>query len=109
MRYLTTLLLAALTFVVPLAIVPLAITAHAATLDEILAGPQRDPANAARDVYRHPKEVLEFFGVTPASRSSRSGRAAAGTPKFWVPICAITASTMRRGLRRRRKTSRRIS
>jgi len=41
---------------------------HAAqTLDEILAGPQRDPANAARDVYRHPKEVLEFFGVKPDS------------------------------------------
>jgi len=42
--------------------------AHAAqTLDEILAGPQRDPANAARDVYRHPKQVLEFFGVKPDS------------------------------------------
>lgn len=42
--------------------------AHAAqTLDEILAGPQRDPANVARDVYRHPKQVLEFFGVKPDS------------------------------------------
>ncbi len=67
MRYLTTLLLATLTFIVPLAVVPLATTAHAASLDEILAGPQRDAANAARDVYRHPKETLEFFGVTPAS------------------------------------------
>jgi predicted methyltransferase len=39
----------------------------AQTLDEILAGPQRDPANAARDVYRHPKQALEFFGVQPDS------------------------------------------
>ena len=45
----------------------LACTANAATLDEILAGPQRDPANAARDVYRHPKETLEFFGIKPDS------------------------------------------
>jgi predicted methyltransferase len=39
----------------------------AQTLDEILSGPQRDPANAARDAYRHPKQVLEFFGVKPDS------------------------------------------
>ena len=56
MRHLAILLLATLTF-----------AAEAASLDEVLAGSQRDPANAARDVYRHPKEVLEFFGVTPAS------------------------------------------
>jgi predicted methyltransferase len=41
--------------------------AYAATLDEVLAGPQRDPANVARDAYRHPKAVLEFFGVQPTS------------------------------------------
>jgi predicted methyltransferase len=41
--------------------------AHAAALDEILAGSQRDPANVARDVYRHPKQTLEFFGVKPDS------------------------------------------
>ena len=65
MRHLT-MLLAALTLVMPLAIVPAA-TANAASLDEVLAGPQRAPSNAARDVYRHPKETLEFFGVTPTS------------------------------------------
>ena len=43
-------------------------SAHAVqTFDAILAGPQRDPANAARDVYRHPQQVLEFFGVKPDS------------------------------------------
>src|SRR5215470_8250141 len=50
------------------ALTMLTLAAHAAqTLDEILAGPQRDPANAARDVWRHPKQVLEFFGVKPDS------------------------------------------
>ncbi len=56
MRNLTILLLAAL-----------ALPANATTLDEVLAGSHRDPANAARDAYRHPKETLEFFGVTNAS------------------------------------------
>jgi len=43
--------------------------AHAAgveaTLDQILAGSHRDPRNVARDVYRHPKEGLMFFGIRP--------------------------------------------
>jgi len=34
-------------------------------LDRILAGDQRPAANRARDVYRHPKETLQFFGVQP--------------------------------------------
>ncbi|HEU0154135.1 MAG TPA: methyltransferase [Arenimonas sp.] len=32
----------------------------------ILAGAWRDPANAARDGFRHPRETLEFFGVGPS-------------------------------------------
>ncbi|MGP1680494.1 MAG: class I SAM-dependent methyltransferase [Burkholderiales bacterium] len=32
-------------------------------LAQWLAAPQRTPANAARDRYRHPREVLAFFGV----------------------------------------------
>ena len=32
-------------------------------LDAILAGDWRDPANVARDAYRHPRETLAFFGV----------------------------------------------
>lgn len=35
------------------------------TLDQILAGSHRDPKNAARDVYRHPKQGLLFFGIRP--------------------------------------------
>ncbi len=37
----------------------------AADLDRVLAGEQRSEANRARDVYRHPKETLLFFGIRP--------------------------------------------
>ena len=37
----------------------------AAQLDEVLAGSWRSAANRARDVYRHPKATLQFFGVRP--------------------------------------------
>ena len=34
-------------------------------LTAIMAGDQRSEANRARDVYRHPKETLLFFGIRP--------------------------------------------
>jgi predicted methyltransferase len=34
-----------------------------AALDDAIAGSWRDPANIARDAWRHPKETLSFFGV----------------------------------------------
>ena len=40
-------------------------TADGAALDAALKGDWRDPKNAARDIYRHPKETLSFFGITP--------------------------------------------
>lgn len=40
-------------------------SATAADLDRVLAGDQRSDANRARDVYRHPKETLLFFGIRP--------------------------------------------
>ena len=39
--------------------------AGAARLDAAIAGSWRTPANRARDVYRHPKATLQFFGVRP--------------------------------------------
>lgn len=33
--------------------------------DQTLAGSHRSPENKARDVYRHPKETLQFFGLKP--------------------------------------------
>mgnify|MGYP004710117541 CR=1 FL=1 len=37
----------------------------AAQFDQAIAGSWRSPQNKARDVYRHPKEMLTFFGVRP--------------------------------------------
>jgi len=34
-----------------------------ATLAQLLKAPYRTPANVARDIYRHPVEVLSFFGI----------------------------------------------
>jgi predicted methyltransferase len=34
-----------------------------AKLLAVLAGPQRTPEERARDIYRHPRETLEFFGI----------------------------------------------
>ena len=39
--------------------------ADAAALDAVLTGDWRGAENTARDVYRHPKETLAFFGVKP--------------------------------------------
>jgi len=39
--------------------------ATSAALDTILADPHRSDANRARDMWRHPKETLLFFGLRP--------------------------------------------
>jgi|SRR5215469_13922110 len=36
-----------------------------AALTQAIQGSWRDPANATRDQYRHPKQTLEFFGLKP--------------------------------------------
>jgi predicted methyltransferase len=41
----------------------------AEALTTILAGDQRSSENRARDVYRHPKETLLFFGIRPEMRA----------------------------------------
>lgn len=40
-------------------------SSSASSIDAALAGGWRSPANRARDVYRHPKATLQFFGVQP--------------------------------------------
>lgn len=42
---------------------PVTDAATTATLERVLAGDHRSDANRARDVYRHPKETLTFFGL----------------------------------------------
>lgn len=49
----------------PAGAAPALAPADAAALDAALKGDWRDPKNVARDAYRHPKETLSFFGVTP--------------------------------------------
>ncbi len=44
-----------------------AFAADSPSLDKIMAGDHRSDTNRARDVYRHPKETLAFFGVKPES------------------------------------------
>ncbi len=46
--------------VVPL---PSSDAATLAALDRVIAGPHRSDASRARDVYRHPRETLAFFGI----------------------------------------------
>jgi predicted methyltransferase len=60
--------LAALSTASLLATVAVAQTAPALSgIDKALAGANRSEANRARDIYRHPKETLAFFGVKPES------------------------------------------
>jgi predicted methyltransferase len=40
--------------------------ANAALLDAAISGPQRGDKARERDVYRHPKETLQFFELTPS-------------------------------------------
>jgi predicted methyltransferase len=42
---------------------PVTDAATLATLDRVLAGDHRSPANRARDAWRHPEQTLEFFGL----------------------------------------------
>src|SRR4051812_20021073 len=44
---------------------PLAVFAKDEALAKAIAGPQRTPALAERDKFRHPQEELEFFGIRP--------------------------------------------
>ena len=48
-----------------LALPALAADDSAAAITAALKGAWRQPANAARDKYRHPQETLEFFGLKP--------------------------------------------
>lgn len=47
------------------ALLPALSAAADAALQQAIANPQRTPANVERDVYRHPRETLEFMGIRP--------------------------------------------
>ena len=71
------------------ALIVLGSTASAQSLDPALKvlidGPQRAENNRARDVYRHPAEVLPFFGVKPESVVVEILPGASG---YWTEILA---------------------
>jgi predicted methyltransferase len=54
-------------------------------LAAIIDGPQRSEANKARDQYRHPLEVLTFFGV---EADSKVVEVVPGKAGYWVEILA---------------------
>ncbi|GAA4341576.1 class I SAM-dependent methyltransferase [Pigmentiphaga soli] len=58
-------ILAALAGAAPLGAAGAAPAAEVPSLDAVIAGPQRSAANKARDVYRHPRQTLQFFGLQP--------------------------------------------
>jgi predicted methyltransferase len=55
------------------------------TLAALVDGPQRSDANKARDRYRHPLEVLTFFGV---KASSNVVEIVPGKAGYWTEILA---------------------
>ena len=63
--------------------------AHAQTADPaliaLIAGPDRNLANSARDVYRHPDGTLAFFGVKP---DSTIVEILPGSGGYWTEILA---------------------
>jgi len=54
-------------------------------LQALADGPQRGPANRARDPFRHPVEDLAFFGITP---SSTVVEILPGGSGYWTEILA---------------------
>jgi predicted methyltransferase len=52
----------------------------------ILASPHRAPKNSARDAFRHPAEVLEFFGVTPKMTVVEVGPGAGWYTEILAPL-----------------------
>ncbi|MDB5532098.1 MAG: Methyltransferase [Hyphomicrobiales bacterium] len=54
-------------------------------LAELIAGPQRSPGNKARDQYRHPYEVLKFFGMRD---NSVIVEVLPGSAGYWTEILA---------------------
>src|SRR5262245_48584734 len=57
-----------------------------AKLQEIVAGPQRASAAIARDPFRHPYEVLHFFGLAPGQTIVEILPGATG---YWTEILAL--------------------
>jgi predicted methyltransferase len=78
-----------------------AASTHDATLAAAIAGDWREPANVARDRYRHPAETLAFFGVKPTDAVIEINPSAGWYSEILAPwlrdggnyVAAVPAST----------------
>ena len=70
----------------------LSLPAGAASLDAAISGAHRDPANVARDAYRHPKETLEFLGLQPGMTVVEIWPAAGWYTEILAPVLRGTGS-----------------
>ena len=66
----------------------------AQALTAVLAGDQRTPEERARDVYRHPKETLLFFGLRPEMTAYE------GAAKHLQDVWVATRASLRAVLER---------
>jgi len=64
---------------------PPALAQATGSLAQLVAGPQRADKNKARDIYRHPYEVITFFGINPESHVVEILPGASG---YWTEILA---------------------
>src|SRR6478736_4640729 len=59
-----------------------------AALTAVLASPHRQPGNAERDKFRHPRETLEFFGLQPTSTVLEYGPGSGWYTELLAPALA---------------------
>jgi len=59
-----------------------------AALKAVLASPHRQPGNADRDKYRHPRETLEFFNLQPSSKVLEYGPGGGWYTELLAPVLA---------------------
>lgn len=62
-----------------------------AEIDKAIAGTHRSETNRARDVHRHPKETLLFFGVRPESTVVEIWPGGGWTARSSAPSARATA------------------
>lgn len=63
-----------------------------AAISAAIAGSHRKPGNSERDLYRHPLETLEFFGLTPSSRVVEMGVGGGWYTEIIAPVVANKGS-----------------
>ncbi|HSN98659.1 MAG TPA: hypothetical protein VLS89_10260 [Candidatus Nanopelagicales bacterium] len=65
-----------------------------AALDAVLAGKHRKPGHADRDVYRHPRETLTFFGLKPTMTVIEYGPGEGWYTEILAPVLAARGKLM---------------